>query len=41
MNESGRLRTRLFGSWEMNWIAYNVAHDVALPGRSTAGRCRI
>jgi transglutaminase-like putative cysteine protease len=25
-------RTRLFGSWEMNWIAYNVAHDVALPG---------
>jgi transglutaminase-like putative cysteine protease len=25
-------RTRLFGSWEMNWIAYNDAHDVALPG---------
>jgi transglutaminase-like putative cysteine protease len=25
-------RTRLFGSWEMNWMAYNVAHDVALPG---------
>jgi transglutaminase-like putative cysteine protease len=25
-------RARLFGSWEMNWIAYNVAHDVALPG---------
>jgi transglutaminase-like putative cysteine protease len=25
-------RERLFGSWEMNWIAYNYAHDVALPG---------
>jgi transglutaminase-like putative cysteine protease len=25
-------RARLFGSWEMNWIAYNTAHDVALPG---------
>jgi transglutaminase-like putative cysteine protease len=25
-------RARLFGSWEMNWIAYNIAHDVVLPG---------
>src|ERR1035437_2271998 len=25
-------RARLFGSWEMNWIAYNFAHDVVLPG---------
>jgi transglutaminase-like putative cysteine protease len=25
-------RRRLFGSWEMNWIAYNMGHDVALPG---------
>jgi transglutaminase-like putative cysteine protease len=25
-------RTRLFGSWEMNWIAYNFATDVNLPG---------
>jgi len=25
-------RMRLFGSWEMNWMAYNFAHDVALPG---------
>jgi transglutaminase-like putative cysteine protease len=25
-------RTRLFGSWEMNWMAFNYAHDVALPG---------
>jgi transglutaminase-like putative cysteine protease len=27
-------RARLFGSWEMNWIAYNFAHDVMLPGSS-------
>jgi transglutaminase-like putative cysteine protease len=27
-----KARKRLFGSWEMNWIAYNFAHDVALPG---------
>jgi transglutaminase-like putative cysteine protease len=27
-----RARTRLFGSWEMNWMAYNFAHDVQLPG---------
>ena len=25
-------RARLFGSWEMNWIAYNFAHDVSLRG---------
>ncbi len=25
-------RTRLFGFWEMNWMAYNFANDVALPG---------
>jgi transglutaminase-like putative cysteine protease len=25
-------RKRLFGSWEMNWLAYNTAHDVKLPG---------
>jgi hypothetical protein len=29
-------RARLFGSWEMNWIAYNFAHDVALPGSTRA-----
>jgi transglutaminase-like putative cysteine protease len=29
-------RTRLFGSWEMNWVGYNFAHDVTLPG-STGG----
>ena len=27
-----KVRGSLFGSWEMNWIAYNDAHDVALPG---------
>ncbi|MBV9555754.1 MAG: twin-arginine translocation signal domain-containing protein [Pseudolabrys sp.] len=25
-------RKTLFGSWEGNWLAYNFAHDVALPG---------
>jgi transglutaminase-like putative cysteine protease len=25
-------REHLFGSWEMNWMAYNYAHDVELPG---------
>jgi transglutaminase-like putative cysteine protease len=27
-------RKRLFGSWEMNWLAYNYAHDLQLPGSS-------
>ena len=27
-------RRRLFGSWEMNWMAYNYAQDVTLPGAS-------
>jgi transglutaminase-like putative cysteine protease len=30
-------RKRLFGSWEMNWLAYNYAHDVTLP-KSTRGK---
>ena len=25
-------RKTLFGAWETNWLAYNCAHDVALPG---------
>src|SRR5436189_296301 len=25
-------RKTLFGAWEMNWLAYNFAHDVELPG---------
>jgi transglutaminase-like putative cysteine protease len=31
-----KARARLFGSWEMNWIAYNFGHDVALPGSMKA-----
>jgi len=27
-----KARKCLFGSWEMNWMAYNYAHDVELPG---------
>ena len=26
------VRKRLFGSWEMNWLPYNTAHDLPLPG---------
>jgi transglutaminase-like putative cysteine protease len=26
-----RARAYLFGAWEMNWIAYNFAHDASLP----------
>jgi hypothetical protein len=29
-------RARLFGSWEMNWVAYNFSHDVALSGSAGA-----
>ncbi|MDZ4254226.1 MAG: transglutaminase-like domain-containing protein [Sulfuritalea sp.] len=25
-------RQKLFGAWEMNWLAYNFAHDLRLPG---------
>jgi len=28
------VKTALFGGWEGNWLAYNTAHDVALPGSS-------
>jgi len=28
------VRPKLFGAWEMNWIAFNTAHDVVLPGSS-------
>ena len=31
-----RIRRRLFGSWEMNWMAYNYGHEVELPGSSRA-----
>ncbi len=26
------VKTALFGSWEGNWIGFNTAHDIALPG---------
>jgi transglutaminase-like putative cysteine protease len=26
-----KARARLFGAWEMNWLAYNYAHDLKLP----------
>jgi transglutaminase-like putative cysteine protease len=29
-------RKRLFGSWEMNWLAYNTGHDVKLPNATKA-----
>jgi transglutaminase-like putative cysteine protease len=29
-----KARMRLFGNWEMNWMAFNFANDVALPGSS-------
>lgn len=29
------VRKALFGGWEGNWMAYNFAHDVSLPGSST------
>lgn len=29
------MRRRLFGAWEMNWLAYNTAHDVVLPNSRT------
>lgn len=30
--EVAALRERQFGSWEMNWIGYNSATDIVLPG---------
>ncbi len=27
-----RARKMLFGAWEMNWVAFNTAHDLVLPG---------
>jgi transglutaminase-like putative cysteine protease len=31
-----RARAKLFGAWEMNWLAYNYGHDVKLPGSADA-----
>ena len=30
------VRDKLFGAWEMNWLAFNFAHDLKLP--DAAGR---
>ena len=30
------VRAKLFGAWEMNWLAYNEAHDLKLPGSGGA-----
>jgi len=32
------VRPKLFGGWEGNWVAFNTAHDVALPGATQGGR---
>jgi transglutaminase-like putative cysteine protease len=32
------VRPKLFGGWEGNWLAYNVAHDIALPNATQPGR---
>jgi len=31
-----QVREKLFGAWEMNWLGYNFAHDIALPGSRKA-----
>jgi transglutaminase-like putative cysteine protease len=33
-NTVKQIRARLFGSWEMNWMAYNYAQEVLLPSAS-------
>ena len=32
------VRPRLFGGWEGNWVAFNTAHDVALPNATQGGK---
>jgi transglutaminase-like putative cysteine protease len=32
------VRPRLFGGWEGNWLAFNTAHDVALPNATQGGK---
>ena len=27
-----RARAKLFGAWEMNYVAFNYGHDLSLPG---------
>ena len=32
------VRPKLFGGWEGNWLAFNTAHDVALPHATRGGK---
>lgn len=32
------VRPKLFGGWEGNWLAFNVAHDVTLPHATQGGK---
>ena len=32
------VRPKLFGGWEGNWVAFNTAHDVALPGATQGAK---
>jgi transglutaminase-like putative cysteine protease len=32
------VRPKLFGGWEGNWLAFNSAHDVALPNATQGGK---
>jgi transglutaminase-like putative cysteine protease len=32
------VRPKLFGGWEGNWVAFNAAHDVALPSATQGGK---
>jgi transglutaminase-like putative cysteine protease len=32
------VRPKLFGRWEGNWVAFNTAHDVALPNATQGGK---
>lgn len=32
------VRPKLFGSWEGNWVAYNMAHDLALPNATVKSK---
>src|SRR5262245_62177163 len=32
------VRPKLFGGWEGNWVAFNMAHDVALPNATRIGK---
>lgn len=35
------IRDYLFGNWEMNWMAYNYAHDLTLPGSALGAKGKI